>query len=137
MAQSTVRSNTDASSRIHPEHEAAVDHHAEIVQPADRRAVVASQVLILALLGEVVDVQRFEADEQAAQPGVHRSLEKPRQQNRIDRAGRLPETAHAAHAVEQCRGKAPVAEQMIVEKVEMPARQPLDLARAQSSTVWV
>ena len=53
---------------IHAEHEAAVDHHPEIVEAADGRAVVAAHVLVLALLSEVVGIQGLEADEQAAQP---------------------------------------------------------------------
>ena len=83
---------------VHAEDEAAVDHHAEVVQAADGGGVVAPQVLVLALLGEVGRVQRLEADEQAAQPGFDGLLEQTGREHRVDRAGRLPQAAHAAHA---------------------------------------
>ena len=52
---------------IHAEDEAAVDHHAEIVQAANRIAIIAPQVLVLALLQQIPVVECFEADEQAAE----------------------------------------------------------------------
>src|SRR5262249_61723341 len=39
------------------------------------------------------------------------------------------ETSHAAHAVEERRGEARVAKKMIVEKVEVSSRQPVDLGQ--------
>ena len=74
IAHSTVRSNTDSIVAIHAEDEAAVDHHAEVVQTADGRAVVAAQVLVLALLEQVRRVERLEADEEAAQAGIDRAF---------------------------------------------------------------
>ena len=97
------------------------------MQAPDRRAVVAPQVLILPLFGEVRGVERFEADEQAAQPGVDRPLQQARREHRVDGAGGLPEAAHAAHAVEQRRREAAIAEQMIVEEIQVTPGQPLDL----------
>jgi hypothetical protein len=35
--------------------------------------------------------------------------------------------AHAAHPVEQGSGEAPVAEQVVVQEVQVPAGKPLDL----------
>ena len=49
IAQSTVRSKTDGVVLVHAEDEAPVHHHAEVVQPAHRRVVVAAEVLDLAL----------------------------------------------------------------------------------------
>jgi len=112
---------------IHAEDEAAVNHDAEIVQAADRGGVVAAQVLILVLLGQVLRVERLEADEQAAQAGFERAFEQIGREHRVDRAGRLPEPAHATHALEQGLRKAAIAEQMVVEKVQMPTGQALDL----------
>ena len=54
---------------VHPEDEAPVDHDAEAVQTANRGVVVPSDVLELALLGEIRGVDRLESHEQASQPG--------------------------------------------------------------------
>ena len=71
-------------------------------------------------------IERLEADEQAAEAGLHRTFEQIGREHRVDRACGLPEPAHAAHPVEECRRKAAVAEQVVVQEVEMAARQPLD-----------
>ena len=63
---------------VHPEDEAAVDHHAEVVKAANRGGVVAPQVLILPLLGQVGGVECLEPDEQTPQAGLDRLLEKIR-----------------------------------------------------------
>ena len=52
---------------IHAENKAPVDHHAEVVQPADRLRVVAADVLVLALFLQVLAVDGLEADKQAAE----------------------------------------------------------------------
>ena len=52
IAQSTVRSKTDGVVLVHAEDEAAVHHHAEVVEPPHRLPVVAVEVLDLALLAE-------------------------------------------------------------------------------------
>jgi hypothetical protein len=111
---------------VHPEDEAAVDHHAEIVQAADGRGIVPPQVLILPLFREIRRVQRFEADEEAAQPRGDRTFQQIGSQHRVDGSSRLPEPAHAPHSVEQRRREPPVAEQVIVEKVQVTARKALD-----------
>jgi hypothetical protein len=75
---------------VHAKHEAAVDHHAEIVQPAYRGRVVAAEVLELALLEKVGGRQR-------------------------------------THSFEQRRGEPRIAEEVIVEEIQMASRQALDL----------
>src|SRR4029079_954157 len=45
------------------------------------------------------------------------------------RACGLPEAAHPAHAVEQARRESTVAKQVIVEKVQVTARQPIDFSK--------
>jgi hypothetical protein len=112
---------------IHAEDKAPVDHHAGIVQTSNRRRVVAAHVLVLPLLDEVVGVERLEADKQAAQPCVNRTFEKVWREHRIHGARRLPEPAHTAHTLEEGGGEAPVAEEMIVEKVQVTAGQAIDL----------
>jgi hypothetical protein len=61
--------------------------------------------------------------------GGHGLFEEIRHEYRVHGAGCLPQTSHAAHAVEQTRRKSAIAEQMVVQKVQMPARQPLDLGQ--------
>ena len=128
IAQSIVRSKTDGVVVVHAEDEAPVDHHAEVVQPTDqpphsRGGGSGTSAAPARLAAD----QRFEADEQAAQPRLDGPLQEIRRQHRIDGARRLPQTAHAAHAVEERRREAPVAEEMVVEEVEMAARQTVDL----------
>jgi hypothetical protein len=49
--------------------------------------------------------------------------------SRIDNRS-LPGTApHAAHPVKEALGEAAIAEQVIVEEVDVPSRQPFDLGQ--------
>ena len=56
---------------IHAKDEAAVDHHPQVVQAADRRAVIAVEILVLMLRGQVAFIQRLKADKETAQPTRH------------------------------------------------------------------
>jgi hypothetical protein len=56
-------------------------------------------------------------------------FEKIRDKDGVHRAGCLPQAPHAAHPFEERRGETPIAEQMIVQKVEMPPRQTVDLRK--------
>ncbi len=112
---------------IHAEHKAAVDHHAVLVQPRNRRLVIPHHVVELMLRMQVGLAQRLKADEQAAQSAGDRFLQQSGLQHRLHGGCRLPHPPHAAHAVKQRFGKAPVAEEMVVEEEEMPSGQPLDL----------
>jgi hypothetical protein len=114
---------------IHPENEAAVDHHTEVVNPAYGGGVVPLQVLVLPLFGKVRRVQGFKADEQAAQPGGDRAFEEIWGEDRVDGSSRLPQPSHAAHAIEQRRREPPVAEQVVIEKVQVTARKTIDLGQ--------
>src|SRR3984893_1844645 len=48
---------------VHAEHEAAVDHDSEVVEPANRGVIIPTNILVLALISEVGGVHRLEADE--------------------------------------------------------------------------
>ena len=112
---------------VHPEDEAAVDHDARIVQAAYGHAVVPPQVLVLPLFEQVRGVECLEADEEASQAGVGRPLQQTGREHRVDRGGRLPQTPHAAHPVEQGCGEARRAEQVVVEEIHVPSGQAVDL----------
>src|SRR5881296_1444556 len=99
------------------------------MQPASRCIIVAPEVLELALFEKVRARQRFESNEQAAQSPFNGMFEQVRGKHRVDSAGSLPQTPHAAHALEQRGGKPSIAEEMIVEKIEMAAREALDLCK--------
>ena len=115
---------------VHAEDKAAVDHHTEVVQPPDGRRVVAADVLVFPLLLQVVAVDGLEADEEAAQAARDRLLEDLRLlEDGLDRARRLPHPVHPAHPVEKRLGKGRAAEQVVVEEVEVAARQPVDLGQ--------
>jgi len=51
---------------VHAEHEAGVDHHAQVVKPADGRGVVAAEVRLFAVRPQRSAVEGLEAHEQAA-----------------------------------------------------------------------
>ena len=112
---------------VHPEDEAAVDHDAEAVQPAGHGGVVASEILAFVAQREVARRERLEPDEQAAQPGFRGALDQIASEHGIDRRCALEQPPHSPHALEQRRRKPSVPEQMIVEEVEVPAGQSIDL----------
>ena len=112
---------------VHAEHKAAVDHDAERMKAIGDGLVIPAQVLPLVAAFQVLRRQRFEADENAAQPGLRSALNQVAAQNGIHRGRALKHTPHAFHALKQRFRKTPVAQQMIVEKVEMAPRQALNL----------
>ena len=112
---------------VHAEDEGGVDHDAEVVQAADGGFVSAAQVLRLAGASQVALAQRLEPDEQAAQPALDRLLQQAGAQHGLHGAGRLPQAAHAAQAVEERLGERRAAEEVVVKKVEVAARQAVDL----------
>ena len=54
---------------------------------------------------------------------------RPGSQHRLHRPGGLPQPPHAAHPVEERRGEAGVAKQVVVQEVQVAARQALDLGQ--------
>ena len=97
---------------------------------ADRRAsIVAAEILFLAGALQARGRERFEADEQAAQARARGELDRVVAQDRIHRRGALEHAAHAAHAGEQLAREAAVAEQVIVEEIQVPSRQPRNLGQ--------
>src|SRR5438552_437257 len=123
---------------VHPEHEAAVDHHTEVVQPPNRRVIVTTDVLVFALIREVGRIYSLEADEQTAQSGSHAFLQQPRLfQHRLDRAGSLPQPPHAAHAVEERLGEGWTAKEMVIEKVQVASRKTFDLGQRVLDRLYV
>src|SRR5205085_6721692 len=112
---------------VHSEDEGAVDHDAEITEAPRHRRIVAGEVLLLVACPEVRRVEGFEADEERPQTRLRRALYKVAAKHGIDGGGALEEASHAAHPLEQGLGEAAVAEQMVVEKIEVAAGQPIDL----------
>ena len=112
---------------IQAEDEAAVDHDAEIVEPADDPLVVAPEVLPFVGVLQTARREAFESDEQAAQSRRRGILDQVVPQDRVHGRRPLEDAAHPPHATEQVAREPYVAEQMVIEKVEMPAWQPADL----------
>src|SRR5262245_43014283 len=52
-----------------------------------------------------------------------------RLQNGIDGAGRLPQPTHPSHAIEKCRSKMCIAEEVVIQEIKMPSRKTVDLAK--------
>src|SRR5262245_31635169 len=65
----------------------------------------------------------------AAQPAIDGLSEQVRLKHGVDRARCLPKSSHAAHAVEESSREVSVAEEMVVEEVQMPPGKSLDLAK--------
>src|SRR6266852_8615614 len=114
---------------IHAEHETAVDHHAMVVKPAYGGSVVAAKILKFSLLLEIRLIGGLKPNKQAPQSAGHRLLEEFRRQHRVHSSRRLPETAHASHAIKERIRKTRIAEQMIVEEIQVTSRQTIDLGQ--------
>ncbi len=112
---------------VHAEDEAPVHHHPQAVQPPHRLAVIAVEVLDLALGAQARRVQGLEADEEAAQAGGHRLFEEGRLQDGRHRPRGLPDAAEPAHPLEERCREAHVAEQVVVQEVKVAAEQARDL----------
>jgi hypothetical protein len=112
---------------VETEDEAAVDHHAERVRATHDSRVVAREVLRLAVLEQVRLVERLEAHEHAAHPRLGSALDQVAAQDGIDGACALEDTTNAPHAGEELAGEAPVAQEMVVQEVDVAPGQPFDL----------
>jgi hypothetical protein len=88
--------------------------------------VVATQVLPFVASFEVAGGEGFEADEDAAEARFGGSLDEVAAGDGVDGCCALKDSAHAFHAFEEGFGEAPVAEEMIVEEVEMTTGQAVD-----------
>ena len=114
---------------VHAEYETPVDHDPGIVYAPDRGHVVPIEILNLGVLAQIAVAQGFESHEDTAQARLGRGLQQARFQNRIHRGRGLPQPPHALHPGKQRRGETRMPEQVIVEKIEMPAGQPSDLGQ--------
>src|SRR5262245_53281063 len=79
---------------------------------------------------QVGGADRLEPDEQTAEPGVACPFEQTRRQNRLDGARGLPEATHPGHAVEEGTGEGRVAEEVVVEEVEVATGEAIDLGQS-------
>ena len=113
---------------VHAEDEAAVDHHAEVVQPAHGLPVVAVEVLDLALRAQACRVR-------ASRSRRRGCAGPPPRPSRAGAGFRTDCTVPAAchrrpiprMPSKSAVGEARVAEEVVVEEVEVAARQALDL----------
>jgi hypothetical protein len=94
---------------VESEHERAVDHHAQVIEPADGPCVVPPEVLPFVREPQRRVVQGLEANEQRSQAGVSGTLDQVAPQHAVDRCSGLPYPPHPAHTVEERRGEPPVA----------------------------
>ena len=97
------------------------------MQAARHGGIVAAQVLALVRPRQIGRRQGLEADEEASQAGGGGALDQIALKNGIHCGGALEQAPHPAHAIEQRGREAAIAEQVIVEEVEVAARQPRDL----------
>ena len=113
---------------VEAEHEAGVHHDAEVVQAADGLRVVPAQVLPLALRAQALGARASRSPRRGcAGRRPTAALEEAGTQHGVHRARGLPEPAHPPHPVEERPGEGGVAEEVVVEEVEVPPGQPLDL----------
>src|ERR1700730_13671310 len=115
---------------VHTEYEAAVDHHAKIVQPANSGGVVAADVLEFALLLQIVAVHGLESDKEAAHSACTRLCQHSwLLKHGFHSARRLPQPIHSEHAVEERFSEGRASEEVVVQEVQMAPRQPVDLGQ--------
>ena len=132
-AHSTVRSKTAASSSSMPKTKLPLTMTPEAVQAPDGLAVVAAEVLGLALRAQAVGAEGLEADEEAAQAAGHGLFEQPGRSTEATVPAACQSRPMPRMAVEEGRGEARVAEEMVVEEVEVPAGQARDLGEGAST----
>jgi len=97
------------------------------VQPRGHGRIVAPEVLALAAARQVAGGERLEADEEAAKSGLGGAARSIAAQNGVDGGGALEQPLHPSHPAEEIGGKARIAQQMIVEEIEMASGKPIDL----------
>ena len=108
---------------VQTEYEAAVNHDAEAVEPADYVTVTAAEVLPLPGAFEAPVGKSLKPNEQASQTGGGGLFDQIVAQDRVDRCGSLKNAAHSSHAAEEIAREPGIPQEMIVQKVEMPPRQ--------------
>jgi len=97
------------------------------LQPLGHGLVVPAEILTFVALRKVRRREGLEPDEEAPQPGLRRLFDEVPGENGIDGRCALKQPVHAAHAVEERAREPAIAQQMIIEEVEVPAGKPLDL----------
>lgn len=122
---------------VHPEDEAAVDHDPQAMEPIGHGRIVAAQVLALVATDEIAGREGFEPDEEAAKAGGCGSLDQIAAKHGVDGRRSLEKPVHPAHPVEQRAAEALIAEQMIVEEIEMPPGQARDFRERVINTLRV
>src|SRR3990172_3406621 len=108
---------------VHPKYKARVHHHTQFMQASDRQPIVAIQVMALVVPSQVPLAERLKSHKEAAQAAGGRLLQQPWPQDRLHSAGGLPQAIHPAHPLEQRGREAGVSEEVIVQKVQVPAWQ--------------
>jgi len=97
-----------------------------LVQSADGGGVL-PELLAFPLRPQVALVEALEPDEEAAEPAPGGAPQQPGLEDRTDRSRRLPQAAHPLEPVEEGDGVGRIAEEVVVEKIEVPSRQQGDL----------
>jgi len=114
---------------VQTEDEASIDQDAEVIEPPDDVAIVAAQVLPLAGAGQAAGRERLESDEEAPESRRRRVFDDVIAQDGIDGRGPLEHTPHSPHAAEQIPREARIAQEMVVEEIEVAARESGDLGK--------
>lgn len=96
---------------------------------ANGGGVVAADVVLFAGLGQVRRRQRLEPDEDASQPCFGGQFEQTGFEQGAYGRGTLKQPVHSLHAAEQSFGEPWIAEQVVVEEVEVPTGQRFDVGQ--------
>ena len=99
--------------------------------------IVASEVLAFVATAEIFLGEGFKSDEDAAQAGFGGFFDEVSAEDGIDSCSTLKEAAHTFHSGENGFREVTIAEEMVVEEVEMTAGQPFDLSESFVDTLRV
>ena len=99
--------------------------------------IVASEVLAFVATAEIFLGEGFKSDEDAAQAGFGGAFDEVSAEDGIDSGCTLKQAAHAFHSREKSFREVTIAEEMVVEEVQMTARQAFDFRESFVDTLRV
>lgn len=90
------------------------------MQSVDNTIIVTVNILLFVSLFQVVRIQALETNEDTSESCICCFLDEVALQNGINGCRTLENTSHALHFTEKISGKVAMAQEMIIEKIEVP-----------------
>ena len=90
------------------------------MQSVDHTIIVTVNILLFVSLFQVVRIQAFKTNEDTSESCIRRFLDEVAPQNGVNGCGTLENMSYALHFTEKGSGKAAMAKEMVLNKIEMP-----------------